>query len=111
LVHQQASCDETACLQVGQQYFCSGSTLEALNPRQDSNEYSTAIGRQTSMSQKVTRRALLHTGLITGVSLRAVGAQQALPQPITRGQPPRHDAYEEALRRHGGELGGSKATR
>ena len=63
------------------------------------------------MSQKVTRRALLHTGLIAGVSLRTAGAQQAPPQPITRGQPAPRDAYEAALCRHGGELGGSKARR
>ena len=63
------------------------------------------------MSQKVTRRALLHTGLIAGVSLRTAGAQQALPQSIIHGPRPPRDAYEEALRRHGGELGGNKAGR
>lgn len=63
------------------------------------------------MSQKVSRRALLHTGLIAGVSLRTAGAHQAVPQPTTRGQAPPRDAYDEALRRHGGELGGSKARR
>jgi hypothetical protein len=64
------------------------------------------------MSQKVSRRILLHVGLIAGIASRVAGARdQPVPRPAVRGKALPDDAYAEALRLHGGELGGSKTRR